>query len=234
MLQQQGSQLFLIQLDELLLLVLITVDILALTHALSVVHHVIAGLIVHLITIHVIFILFCLNHHLVLTLMHLVIHLILAVIVLITIIVLLSISVFASLLILVHLLLIIVVLVLLVDHLLLGVVVLLISRITHFLAAVFFHLNLAGLLRIDLRFVVLREVGCRSIKLIVVVGRDQKLPLFIRKVLIGIHAGFPQDRNIPLQFFNLIQVVNEGFGDLLDQEGTIGNIELDLGFYLVV
>ena len=84
------------------------------------------------------------------------------------------------LLILVHLLLIIVVLVLLVDHLLLGIVVLLISCITHFLAAVFLHLNLAGLLRIDLRFVVLREVGGRSIKLIVVVGRDQKLPLLIR------------------------------------------------------
>ncbi len=53
-------------------------------------------------------------------------------------------------------------------------------------------------------------------------------------MLVRIHASFPQDRNIPLQFFNLIQVVNEGFGDLLDQEGTIGNIELDLGFYLVV
>ena len=181
MLQQQGSQLFLVQLDELLLLVFVTVNILALTHALSVVHHVIAGLIVHLITIHVLFILFCLNHHLVLSLLHLVIHLILAVIVLITILVLLCISVIASLLILVHLLLIIVVLVLLVDHLLLGVVVvLLISCITHFLAAVFLHLNLAGLLRIDLRFVVLREVGGRSIKLIVVVGRDQKLPLLIR------------------------------------------------------
>ena len=182
MLQQQGSQLFLVQLDELLLLVFVTVNILALTHALSVVHHVIAGLIVHLITIHVLFILFCPNHHLVLSLLHLVIHLIIAVIVLITILVLLCISVIASLLILVHLLLIIVVLVLLVDHLLLGivVVVLLISCITHFLAAVFLHLNLAGLLRIDLRFVVLREVGGRSIKLIVVVGRDQKLPLLIR------------------------------------------------------
>lgn len=53
-------------------------------------------------------------------------------------------------------------------------------------------------------------------------------------MLIWIHAGFPQDRNISLQFFNLIQVVNEGFGDLLDQEWTIGNIELDLGFYLVI
>ena len=181
MLQQQGSQLFLVQLDELLLLVFVPVNILALTHALSVVHHVIAGLIVHLITIHVLFILFCPNHHLVLSLLHLVIHLIIAVIVLITILVLLCISVIASLLILVHLLLIIVVLVLLVDHLLLGVVVvLLISCITHFLAAVFLHLNLAGLLRIDLRFVILREVSGRSIKLIVVVGRDQKLPLLIR------------------------------------------------------
>ncbi len=181
MLQQQGSQLFLVQLDELLLLVFVTVNILALTHALSVVHHVIAGLIVHLITIHVLFILFCPNHHLVLSLLHLVIHLILAVIVLIFILVLLCISVIASLLILVHLLLIIVVLVLLVDHLLLGVVVvLLISCITHFLAAVFLHLNLVGLLRIDLRFVILREVSGRSIKLIVVVGRDQKLPLLIR------------------------------------------------------
>ena len=181
MLQQQGSQLFLVQLDELLLLVFVTVNILALTHALSVVHHVIAGLIVHLITIHVLFILFCPNYHLVLSLLHLVIHLILAVIVLIFILVLLCISVIASLLILVHLLLIIVVLVLLVDHLLLGVVVvLLISCITHFLAAVFLHLNLAGLLRIDLRFVILREVSGRSIKLIVVVGRDQKLPLLIR------------------------------------------------------
>lgn len=181
MLQQQGSQLFLVQLDELLLLVFVTVNILALTHALSVVHHVIAGLIVQLITIHVLFILFCPNHHLVLSLLHLVIHLIIAVIVLVTIFVLLCISVIASLLILVNLLLIIIVLVLLVDHLLLGVVVvLLISCITHFLAAVFLHLNLAGLLRIDLRFVVLREVGGRSIKLIVVVGRDQKLPLLIR------------------------------------------------------
>lgn len=181
MLQQQGSQLFLVQLDELLLLIFVTVDILALTHALSVVHHVIAGLIVHLVTIHVLFIL-CPDHHLVLSLLHLVIHLIIAVIVLITILVILCISVIASLLILVHLLLIIVILVLLVDHLLLGVVVivLLISCITHFLAAVFLHLNLAGLLHIDLRFVVLREVGGRSIKLIVVVGRDQKLPLLIR------------------------------------------------------
>lgn len=170
-LQQQGSQLLFVQLNEFLLLVLVAVHILALTHALAVVHHVITDLIVHFITVDVLIILFCTNHHLVLPVLLLVIHLILALIVLITIIIFLCISLIASVLVLVHLLLIIVVLVLLMDHLLLRIV-LLISYITHLLAAVFLHVNLAVLLRIDLSFVVFWEVSSGGIKLVVVVGRD--------------------------------------------------------------
>lgn len=37
-----------------------------------------------------------------------------------------------------------------------------------------------------------------------------------------------------LQLFDLVEVVDEGFGDLLDEERSVGHLELDLLLNLVV
>ena len=52
--------------------------------------------------------------------------------------------------------------------------------------------------------------------------------MLISQVFVWIVASLSEKSNEVLQFFNLIQVVNEGLGNLLDQKRSVGNFEFDL------
>ena len=52
--------------------------------------------------------------------------------------------------------------------------------------------------------------------------------MLISQVFVWIVASLSEKSHEVLQFFNLIQVVNEGLGNLLDQKRSVGNFEFDL------
>ena len=53
-------------------------------------------------------------------------------------------------------------------------------------------------------------------------------------MLVRVHASLSQDWHVPLEFFDLVQIVDEGLRHLFNQKGSVCNVELDLGFDLVV
>lgn len=53
-------------------------------------------------------------------------------------------------------------------------------------------------------------------------------------MLVWVHACDTQHIDVLLEFLDLLEVVDEGFGNLLDQEGLVGHVPLDVRFYLVV
>lgn len=123
------------------------------------------------------------------------------------------------------------------DHLLLLVLQLLFLFLVVHLLLVFtvnlFNFDFTRLLQVLLRMVI-REISSRSVQSVVVVSRDQKFSLLVSQMLIWVHASLSQDSDVPLQLFDLVQVVNEGLGNLLHQEGAVGNIKLDLSFDVIV
>ena len=52
--------------------------------------------------------------------------------------------------------------------------------------------------------------------------------MLIGQVFVWIVASFSEKSDEMLQFLDLIQVVNEGLGNLLDQKRSVGNFEFDL------
>ncbi len=52
-------------------------------------------------------------------------------------------------------------------------------------------------------------------------------------MLIGVQLRFLEYVDIALQFSDLVEIVDEGLGDLLDQERPVGDLELDLTLAIV-
>ena len=52
--------------------------------------------------------------------------------------------------------------------------------------------------------------------------------MLIGQVFVWIVASLSEKSDEMLQFLDLIQVVNEGLGNLLDQKRSVGNFEFDL------
>ena len=52
--------------------------------------------------------------------------------------------------------------------------------------------------------------------------------MLISQVFVWIVASLSEKSHEVLQFLDLIQVVNEGLGNLLDQKRSVGNFEFDL------
>lgn len=132
----------------------------------------------------------------------------------------------------------VVLLILLVDHLLLNMAIL-VLRVAVKLLIIFYVFLLHSYLALGDHFVlgsrrVLGEVGGRVVQTIVVVGRNQQVSLLVGQVLVWVHASLSEDSDVPLQLFDLVQVVNEGFGYLLHEQGPVRHIKLDLCLDLVV
>lgn len=85
-----------------------------------------------------------------------------------------------------------------------------------------FHLLHTSALRTTLLHqglsIVLRgKVRSGDVQTIVVLSRDQKLTLLISEMFVGVVTSLAQKSNEVLEFLDLIQIVDEGLGDLLDK-----------------
>jgi len=79
-----------------------------------------------------------------------------------------------------------------------------------------------------------REVGGGRVESVVVLGRDEQLSLLVGEVFVRVQASFSQDCHVPLQLFDLVQIVDECVRNLLNEEGTVCNIEFNVGFDIIV
>ena len=79
-----------------------------------------------------------------------------------------------------------------------------------------------------LRGEVAGEVGGGRIESVVVLCREEELLLLVGQVGVGVQVCLSEYVHILLQLTDLCQVPHEGLGNLLDQEGLVGNVEKDL------
>lgn len=53
-------------------------------------------------------------------------------------------------------------------------------------------------------------------------------------MLVRVETGIAKDGDIPLQLLNLIEVVDESLGYLLDEKRSVSNVELNVGLDVIV
>lgn len=78
------------------------------------------------------------------------------------------------------------------------------------------------------------EVGRGKVESIVVFGRDEQFLLLVCETGIRIQSVFSQNGYKLLEFFNLAQIVDEGLGDLFDEQGSICHLELNFRLDILV
>ena len=100
------------------------------------------------------------------------------------------------------------------------------SRKNHSIGAALLHEGLAAIGS--------REVCHRDVQAVVVLGADEAFALFVGQVLVWVVTRLAKKCHVVLELLDLVQVVNESLGDLLDKKGTISNFELDFLFGTIV
>lgn len=78
------------------------------------------------------------------------------------------------------------------------------------------------------------EVGSGKVETIVVLSRNEEFLLFVSERSVRVQAIFSQNGDKLLELFDLAQIVNESLGNLLNKQGSIGNLELNLRLDVLV